>query len=272
MQFESITYQVDGRVVRIGLNRPKTVNAIDGTMKRELLEAFRQAGNEKNAQVAVLFGHGKNFSSGVDLRDMAYDGWEHSSAGWGGHFDELIAISRAIWDLNYPVIASVKGFALGAGLDLAVMADFVLAGKSAKFGAPEIMMGAFAPTLIVPWLTNMKKARELLILGLEVDAEEARALGLVNRVCADGELDAEVERWAAHICNIPPHALHMSKKVLNKHYEIMGFWESIDFNREMSVVLNMNNTREQRAESLRYIKEAGLKALLRDMEEKIVIK
>jgi len=272
MTFESITYEVDGAIVRIGINRPRTVNAIDRTMKKELLAAFRQAATECEASVVVLFGHGKNFSSGVDMKDMAYNGWEHTPDGWGGHFDEMIAISRAMWDLDIPVLSSVKGYALGAGCDVAVMADFVLAAQSARFGAPEIMMGAFAPTLIVPWLASMKKAREILMLGVEIGADEARDMGLVNRVFPDEDMDAQVELWAAHICNIPKPALRMSKKVINKQYELMGFWDSIDFNREMSVTLNLHKTVEERAASLRFIKEKGLKVLLTDMTGKMLIK
>lgn len=272
MGFETLTYEVDGKVIRIGLNRTKSVNAIDNVMKRELVEAFNLAAKEKEAMVVVLFGHGKNFSSGVDLKDMAVNGWEHTPEGWMGHFDELIATGRAMWNLDIPVIAAVKGFCLGGGCDLAMMADFVLASDNAKIGEPEIMMGAFAPTLIIPWLMGMKKAREFLVIGTELDAEEAMQLGLVNRVYPLDELDENVEKWVKHICNIPKPALKMSKKVINKQYELMGFWDAIEYNREYSVILNLNKTREERAEGLRFIREEGLRALVDLNNSKMIVK
>lgn len=272
MCFETLTYEVDGKVVRIGLNRPKAVNAINGMMKKELLEAFNMAGQEKEAMVVVLFGHGNNFCSGVDLKDMAFNSWEHTPEGWAGHFNELIGTSRAMWNLDIPVIAAVKGFCLGGGCDLAMMADFVLAADNAKIGEPEIMMGAFAPTLIVPWLMGMKKAREFLVIGTELNAEEANQLGLINQVFPLDDLDENVEKWVKHICNIPKPALTMSKKVINKQYELMGFWDSIENNREMSVLLNLNKTREERADGLKFIREKGLKALLKQLDEKTIVR
>jgi enoyl-CoA hydratase len=272
MKFETISYEVNGPVIRIGLNRPKSINAINGIMKKELLKAFQQAALEIDSRAAVLFSHGAHFSSGIDLKDMAVDGWPHTPEGWGGHFDECIAVSRAMWDLEIPVVAAVKGYALGAGLDLAVTADFVLAADNAKFGAPEIMMGAFAPTLILPWLINMKKAREILAIGVELDARTAMELGLVNKVFPLEQLDKEVERWLTHICNIPKHASRMAKRVINRQYEIMGFWDSIAFNREMSVTLNLHKSKEEREEALRFIREEGVKALLKKQESITVVK
>ncbi|GBF33697.1 enoyl-CoA hydratase [Desulfocucumis palustris] len=272
MSFETVTYEVDGKVVRIGLNRPKAVNAIDGVMKRELLEAFTMVAQEKEAMVVVLFGHGNNFCSGVDLKDMAFNGWEHTPEGWAGHFNQLISTSRVMWNLDIPVIAAVKGFCLGGGCDLAMMADFVLAADNTRIGEPEIMMGAFAPTLIVPWLMGMKKAREFLVIGTELDAEEAKELGLINRVFPLDALDENVEKWVKHICNIPRAALKMSKKVLNKQYELMGLWDAIEYNREYSVILNLNKTREERMDSLKFIREQGLKALLKQLDEKTIVR
>lgn len=275
MEFQTLTYEIDGKKIRIGINRPKAINAIDGPMKTELVEAFGQAARdveEKDCRVVILFAHGKHFSSGVDLKDMAEKGWEHTPGGWGGHFDEMIAGSRAIWDLPVPVIASVRGYALGGGLDVCLMCDYVLCTESARFGAPEIMMGAFAPTLICPWVVGMKKAREILALGVEMSAREALQMGMVNRVLPEEELDAEVETWADHICNIPPQAARMAKKVINMQYEMMGFWESIAYNRDQSVILNLNKTVEERAEALRSIREDGLKALLKKLESITLIR
>lgn len=275
MSFETLSYEIDGKKIRIGINRPKAVNAVNGQMKSDLVAAFKQAAEdvkEKDCRVVILFAHGKNFTSGVDLKDMAEKGWEHTPKGWAGHFDELIAGNRAIWDLPVPVIASVRGYALGGGLDLCLMCDYVLCTESARFGAPEIMMGAFAPTLICPWVVGMKKAREILALGVEMSAQEALQMGMVNRVLPDDKLDEEVEIWADHICNIPPEAARMAKKVINMQYEMMGFWESIAYNRDQSIILNLNKTREERAEALRFIREEGLKALLTKLQSITLIK
>ena len=111
--YKAITLDFDGKVARIGLNRPQVLNAIDSEMKIELLAAIRSLAEQDSINVAVIYGHGKHFSTGVDLKDSAVNPWEHTPEGWSEHFNYLINAAKAIWDLEIPVITAVKGFCLG---------------------------------------------------------------------------------------------------------------------------------------------------------------
>ncbi len=268
MGFEAITYDVDGKVVRIGLNRPKTMNAIDGAMKRELLEAVKMAAEVKDATVVLIYGHGKAFSTGVDLKDAAFNSWEHSPEGWTGHFNQMIDTARVIWKMDIPVITAVKGYCLGAGCDLALMGDLTLASDDAKFGEPEVRHGAFAPTLIVPWVVGMKKAKEFLIMGKTIGADEAKAIGMVNEVFPLAEFDQNVESWLEYICKLPKPALKVCKRAINKGYEMMGLFDAIEYNREISALLALYKSKEERESRNQFVREHGLKAFLEQRDKK----
>ncbi len=268
MGFEAVSYDVDGKVIRIGLNRPRVLNAIDGVMKRELLEAVKQAADDKDASVVVIFGHGKSFSTGVDLKDSAFNPWDHSPEGWSGHFNQMIDTAKVIWNLDIPVITAVKGYCLGAGCDLALMGDLTLAADDAKFGEPEVRHGAFAPTLIVPWVVGMKKAKEFLIMGKTISANEAMGLGMVNEVFPLEEFEQNVEKWLEYICKLPKPALKVCKRAINKGYEMMGMFNAIEYNREISTLLALYKTKEEKEARNQFVKEKGLKAFLEQRDKK----
>ncbi|MEL7567589.1 MAG: enoyl-CoA hydratase/isomerase family protein [Dehalobacterium sp.] len=268
MNFETLTYEVDEKVVRIGLNRPKALNAVDGVMKKELLEAIKMVSKESEILVAVIFGHGKSFSTGIDLKDQAYNPWEHSPNGWGGHFDAMINISKEIWELEVPVIIAVKGYCLGAGCDLAVTGDFTYASEDAKFGEPEVRHGAFAPTLIIPWTMGMKKSKDFLLMGNTLTAYEAKEQGMITDVFPLKSFDEEVEKCVRHLCKMPKPALKVAKKAINKGFEMMGMWEAIQYNRELITLLALNKTKEQREARNELIRQKGLKAFLAERDSK----
>lgn len=198
-------------VLTLTLHRPERKNALDLALADELVRALEHAQESAAVRVVVLTGAGDTFCSGGDL---AGDGFE-------GHALALLRrISRpavALHRLSKPTIARVDGVAAGAGWSLALGCDLVVASERARF-SQIFVRRALSPDLggswLLPRLVGLHRAKELALLGRWVPAEEALALGLVNRVVPPGELDAAVAEWAGLLAAGPPVALAQTKRLL----------------------------------------------------------
>jgi enoyl-CoA hydratase/carnithine racemase len=266
----TVTYQAQDKVSTITLNRPRALNAINRSMKTEFLEAFDRAEADPEVSVVVLRGAGRSFCAGVDLKQAATDPWDHSVAGWRWHLTGCLAMCLRMWTLTKPVIAAVRGHALGSGCDLALSADLTIAASDATFGEPEIRGTSGPPGLMMPWVVGLKRAKELLLFGDSVDAAEAERLGIANRVFPADSFDAEVDRYAARLSRIPATALALNKRTINKTFEMMGLRNALDFNTEVMISTNMSKPPEQRAARQKQIAEGGLKAMLEKRDDGLV--
>lgn len=209
--------RADG-VVTITLNRPQRKNALNGAMWEELGETFRSIAASTEDRVVVITGAGGAFCSGADLGG---DG--------GGPPRHQLATMRAVnevclqlHNLAQPTIAKVGGVAVGAGANLAFGCDLIVAASSARFAEIFVKRGLsvdFGGTWLLPRLIGLHKAKELALFGDLIPAAEAAALGLVNRVVADGELDAFVADWAARLAAGPPITMAQTKQMLNGSFE-----------------------------------------------------
>jgi cyclohexa-1,5-dienecarbonyl-CoA hydratase len=177
-----------GRVARITLNRPP-LNVLNLEMLAELDRAFKKVAAEQPA-VLVLAAEGKAFSAGVDIAD-------HTEDKVGGMLELFHNVFHTMNDMDAPIIALVQGAALGGGCELITACDMVLAASSAKFGQPEILVGAFPPVAAVelPRVVGVRRAAEMLLTGEGLDAAAAAAAGLINHVFADDTFAAEAERF-----------------------------------------------------------------------------
>jgi 2-ketocyclohexanecarboxyl-CoA hydrolase len=217
--YQDILLEVRGGVATITINRPDVHNAFRATTCEELIDAFRQASWDKAIGVIVLTGAGsKAFCSGGDQK-------AHEAGGYGGRgtvglpVEELHSIIR---DAPKPVIAKVRGYALGGGNVLAALCDLTLASEKAMFGQVGPKVGSVDPGFGTAYLARVvgeKKAREMWYLCRRYTAQEALAMGLVNAVVPDDQLDAEVERWCAEILARSPTALALAKRSLNADTE-----------------------------------------------------
>jgi enoyl-CoA hydratase/carnithine racemase len=209
----------DGRgVVRITLDRPERYNPLSEGMIAALQAALDGLAEDANARVVVLGANGKAFSAGHDLREMR-------AAPSIGYYERLFeTCSRmmlAIQRLPVPVIARVQGVAAAAGCQLVGMCDLAVASTEARFAVNGINLGLFCATPSVALSRNLgrKQAMELLLTGDFMDAERAKAEGLVNRVAAPEALDAEVEALVAKILAKPPVAVAMGKELFYRQIE-----------------------------------------------------
>ncbi len=209
--------RADG-VVTITLDRPAKKNAINGAMWNELSAVVAEIARSSADRVVVITGAGGEFCSGADLAEPSA-AKEHPLSSLRRVGDLCLAIAR----LPQPTIAKVRGVAVGAGLNLALVCDLVVAAEGSRFSEIFAKRGLsldFGGSWILPRLVGMHRAKELALLAHIIDAKEAEAIGLVNRVLPEAELDAFVDGWAAELAAGPPIALAMTKRMLNNSFNV----------------------------------------------------
>lgn len=219
-QYDNITVEQRGAVTLVTLNRPKALNALNSAVLEDLIAAFAAFEADETQGCAVVTGSGeKAFAAGADIKEMAdkplADFYaEDMFSRWQSHF---VNATRKPW------IAAVNGFALGGGCELAMMADFIIASQSAKFGQPEITLGVIPGMGGSQRLTRAvgkAKAMDLVLTGRMMDAAEAESAGLVARVVAAEDLLEQAMKAAEKIAAMPPLAAKAAKEAVNAAFEM----------------------------------------------------
>jgi enoyl-CoA hydratase len=224
--------------VRLILNRPAKLNAINAELREALSAAVANAIDDERVRVIAIAGAGRAFCSGYDLSEaQPVDAW-----GWREVLAADVAATLAIWRCPKPVIAQVHGYALAGGLELAMACDLIVAADDARLGEPEIRFGSAPVTLLMPFLIGQKRTRELLMTGDLIDAREAERIGLVNRVVAVDELAAEVDRLADRLARVPPDVMAPTKLMLNRAMEVAGFGDAVQIGLDLQSFVNMSET------------------------------
>jgi 2-(1,2-epoxy-1,2-dihydrophenyl)acetyl-CoA isomerase len=217
---EQIAVDRDGTVTRITLNRPDVLNAMTQVMSDELMEAFAAAGDDPDVRAVVLTGAGRGFCAGQDLKEFerSYrsgdrpDIEEHLERSYHRLIPLMVRTPK-------PVIAAVNGVAAGAGVSLAVACDIRIAGADARFIQAFVNIGLVPDsggTWLLPRVIGYPRALELSITGQPIDAERALALGLVNRVVPQAELESEVAAFAARLAAMPTAAVAATKELMRE--------------------------------------------------------
>ncbi|MFQ5671026.1 MAG: enoyl-CoA hydratase/isomerase family protein [Acidobacteriota bacterium] len=196
-----------GRVSRVILSRPP-VNVLDLAMIRDLHSAFQRAASSDPA-VIVLGAEGRAFSAGVDIAD-------HTEDRVAGMLESFHAVFKIMASLPAPLVAAVQGAALGGGCELVAACDLVVAAASATFGQPEIRVGVFPPVAAVELqaLLGPRRAAEMILTGESLDAREALAAGLVNRVYPDETFAACAEEFIGSVSRHSRPVLALAKQAL----------------------------------------------------------
>jgi enoyl-CoA hydratase len=218
-EYETILVETKGAVTIVTINRPQALNALNSSVLRDLIAAFRAYDADPSQRCAILTGSGeKAFAAGADIKEMvdkpgAQFYAEDFFAGWQNEFTKP---TRKPW------IAAVNGFALGGGCEVAMMADFIIASETAKFGQPEIKL-AVAPgmggTQRLTRAVGKAKSMDMMLTGRNMDAAEAERAGLVSRVVPAAELMAEALKAAEAIAAMPPLAAMMNKEMVDMAFE-----------------------------------------------------
>lgn len=217
--YTTILMEKKENIATITLNRPDKMNASNDPMAEELLTCFETVDKDKDVRTVIITGAGKAFCAGADLNERFLPKIEQRKKGLlkdvTGEFSELgtLALSR----MRKVTIAAVNGVASGVGCTLALGCDIRLASSTAKFGFPFLRVGIlpeFGSTYYLPRLVGMGKACELVFTGQTIDAEEAKQIGLVNKVVPPEKLLEETYEMARKISQMPPLALAISKRAL----------------------------------------------------------
>lgn len=196
-----VLYEVSERIAYITLNRPDKRNALNDAMVEALHAAFRRAEEDEQAKVVVLRARGKAFCAGADLaylQQLQKNSYEENLA----DSSRLKELFHTIYTLKKVVIAQVQGHAIAGGCGLATVCDITFSVPEAKFGYTEVKIG-FIPAIVSLFLLRKigeGHAKELLLSGRLIEAQEAKALGLVHRVVDAGQLEAEVKNYATQLC------------------------------------------------------------------------
>ncbi len=221
MDYQDILYDVHDGAATITINRPRVYNAFRPRTVVEMLDAFQRAGWDKTIGAIVLTGTGeKAFCTGGDQSD--HDGQygdEDARGPVGMPVGELHSVIR---DVPKPVIAKVRGYAIGGGNVLATLCDLTIASESAIFGQVGPKMGSVDPGFGTAYLSRLvgeKKAREIWYLCRRYSAAEALEMGLINAVVADDQLDDEVKRWCDELVERSPTAIAIAKRSFNADSE-----------------------------------------------------
>jgi enoyl-CoA hydratase len=219
MTYESILVEQRGAVTLITINRPQALNALNSHVLDELIDAFTRFEGDVSQGCAVITGAGeKAFVAGADIKEMV------GKSGAEFYAEDFFAkwTSHIVKAVRKPWIAAVNGFALGGGCELAMMADFIIASETARFGQPEIKL-AVAPGMggsqRLTRAVGKAKAMDMCLTGRMMDAAEAERSGLVSRVVPAADLLATAMKVAAEIAAMPPLAAMMNKEMVNVAFE-----------------------------------------------------
>ena len=208
---DELIFEIDGHVARIKLNRPDKLNTVTPAMGRALLSIVNQINDDDEIRVVVLSGVGtKAFSAGSDVSVL-------NQYGTNWQLRNRTDYARGIWAIRKPVIAQIRGYCIGGGLEMALMSDIRYAATTARFGAGEIKLGwhgGAGNTQLLPRVISTGRASEMLFTGDMVSAAEALETGLADRVFADEELDAAVEDLALRISASAPIAVQLAKHLV----------------------------------------------------------
>ncbi len=219
MGYRTILVEKSEAIVTVTLNRPEARNALDLTMREELTAAFRDLRADGAVRVVVLTGAGGHFCAGGDVKAMR----ERLTAGEGrARVQKMNEMVLEIANCEHPVIAMVDGFAVGAGCNLALACDLIIASDRAKFGEVFAKIGLIPDaggTHFLPRRVGVAKAKELVFTAEIIDAVEAARIGLINRVVPAAELHAVTYDLARKIADGPPKVLGIAKELLQGSLE-----------------------------------------------------
>ena len=228
------------KVVLVTLNRPEALNALNDELRNEFLDKVLPLEKNSNTQCIVLTGSEKAFAAGADIKEMSTKNYMEN------YYNDMLSDWEKFSKMRIPKIAAVNGFALGGGCELAMMCDLIIAGKSAKFGQPEIKLGVIPGMGGSQRLTKIigkSKAMDMILTGRMMNADEAERSGLVTRVIEDDNLIEEALSMASTIASYGKASIMMARETVDRALEL-GLTEGLLF--EKRLFLSLFSTLDQK--------------------------
>ena len=211
---EFVRVQSDHGIATIALERPP-MNALNAQVQAEIAAAALQVSDDPQIRAVVIYGGERVFAAGADIKEMAEASYATMAADSRRLQESFTAVAR----IGKPVVAAITGYALGGGLELALCADFRVAGESAKVGQPEILLGVIpgaGGTQRLPRLVGPARAKDIVFTGRFVGAAEALAIGLVDKVVPDAEVYQAARDLVARYASGPAVALRAAKQAIDE--------------------------------------------------------
>lgn len=238
MDYQETIFSTKGSVAYLTLNNPEKINALSVRMIREIMDILTQVSADESINVLVLKAAGKHFCAGHYLAEMVDSGVKE----YKYIFDQCCKMMMFLHEMPQPVIAQVQGIATAAGCQLAAWCDLLVASEDARFSTPGVKIGLFCttPMVAITRAIGRKASMEMLLTGREFPAEEAKSLGLVNKVVPYTELEAATDEMAEQIAQASRFALSIGKQ---------GFYAQADMTDSQAFhyakhTIVMNNTSE----------------------------
>lgn len=256
--YENVMFEKNEHIAKIILNRPSKLNSLCPDTMEELRAVIAEINRDEDIRAVILTGAGdKAFSTGFDMKATTAEG----TVAWEKLVRANYNTFMSIWNLRIPTIAAVNGYAIAAGVSLAMICDVTIAAQHAVFGEPELRHFALSPLLILPWFgTNRKLIHYHYYTGDSIDAELAEKLGMVAKVVPADQLQAEAERMARRIAKVPPYPVQMTKESIRRTYEMMGMTQALDYHRVIDTLVLSAHGIEEKDELLRVLDTSGPKA------------
>lgn len=230
MDYNTLLFEMRGKVALITLNRPEALNALSPELTEELSALLDQLETDDNVAVVVLTGSEKAFAAGADIKAMK--DWSYMDV---YKADFITATWERISRFRKPTIAAVNGYALGGGCELAMMCDFIIASDTARFGQPEITIGTIpgaGGTQRLARFIGKAKAMDMILTGRMMDAQEAERSGLVSRLLPSAELVEGTLKVAEQIARLSSPIAMMAKEAVDRAFETT-LSEGIRFERRL---------------------------------------
>ncbi len=251
MEWETLIVEKKEHFCWIKLNRPEAMNALNTQMAKDLVSALQEIASDRDVWVVGMTSTSdKAFGVGADLKERKNMSAEEMLV-QRALFARIPASLRA---LPQPWIAGVKGFALGGGFEMALLADLLIAGDNAQFGLPEVRVGLIpgnGGTQTLPRLIGRMRAKEMIFTGKRIKAQEALSLGIVNRVVPLAEVENEVFKLAGEICANSPVAVRQAKRAID-----IGVEADLSTGLQLEIeAYNVNLGTEDRQEGIRAFNE-----------------
>jgi enoyl-CoA hydratase/carnithine racemase len=225
-----VLYDVSEHIATITLNRPESANAQNMELLDQLDACWTKAAEDDGVKVIVLRGAGKHFSAGHDLKSRPQPAPDKPTVQYvyGIEAVRFLGYSMKWRNVPKPSIAAVQGVCIAGGLLLAWPCDLIVAAENAKFSDPVVSMGIGGVEYHGhTWELGPRLAKEILFTGRSITADEAKAVGMVNRVVPLGELESATRELAAHIATMHPFALRMAKRAVNQTLDVQGFTTAV---------------------------------------------
>ncbi|VIO79093.1 enoyl-CoA hydratase/isomerase family protein [Bradyrhizobium ivorense] len=260
MDYEFLKYEIDERVATITFNNPGRHNALSSIMKKEFRTAIAKADVDEDIRVIIVTGAGgKAFSTGYDLNEAS--GIPRKSiTDWRNRVADDCDFTYTVWACSKPVIAQIEGYCLAGAFEFAQMCDIRYCSEDSKFGAVESRFSSGMATLIMPWIIGAR-CRELIYTGDTIGANDAKEMGLVNRVFPNDRLQVETMKVAKRMSLVAMECLQLNKRAINQTYEIMGFRAATTYGIEACVMLKQIDSQEYKEFDL-LRREKGVKEAL----------